>query len=82
MAKHKFVANHEGFREILRRQSTQQRILGICQEVASRMGEGYVADVQPGKNRAQGMVKPATREADEDNRRNNTLLKGGNGGAP
>lgn len=76
------MPNSAGFREVLRRAQTQRAILVLCQQAANRMGPGYVADVQPGRNRAQGMVKAGTREADEDNRRNNTLLKGGNGGAP
>ncbi|MDR1954287.1 MAG: hypothetical protein LBQ21_07465 [Clostridiales Family XIII bacterium] len=53
------------------RTDLQRRVSAI----ASRAGDGYVADVQKGKTRLAGMVKTGTIKAIRSNAKNNTLLK-------
>jgi len=61
MAKVKVVMNRKGMREIMNSPGVQSDLLrrtDIIREQAHRMDGGdYVADVQPGKNRAHAMVK-------------------------
>ena len=75
MSKTKIVLNDAGVRELLR--SGQMK--AICEDhasaIRSRCGFGYESDSYSGKNRVNAMVWAATRQSQEDNIKNNTLLK-------
>lgn len=71
----KVKMNSRGSRAFLRSAEMQADMLRRVQAVQQGCGDGYEADVQPGANRAHGMVKTVTQDAARDNARNNTLLK-------
>lgn len=79
MAKCKVVMNALGARAILNSPEVQADLLSRAEAIKSRadaVGSGkYVADVQPGKNRAHAMVKTSDMKSAASNAKHNTLLK-------
>lgn len=78
MKKVKFELNKKGVRELLQSaemQSVIQQYTKKAEMRANASADGYVGDVQVGKNRAIGMVKVKSKESFKDNLKNNTLLK-------
>lgn len=75
MSKVEIELNSAGIRELLK----SAEIQGYCEElargVASRAGDGYEVDTMVGKTRVNASVYAATKEANKDNLKNNTLLK-------
>lgn len=75
MSKIRIELNREGVRELLR----SPEMLAICEEqaraVAARCGGGYEVDSMVGRNRVNAAVSASTKEAIQDNLKNNTVLK-------
>ena len=75
MSKVEIELNSAGIQELMK----SAEIQGYCEElargVASRAGDGYEVDSMVGKTRANASVYAATKEANRDNMKNNTLLK-------
>lgn len=67
----RFELNRQGVRELLKSQEMTDVLVGYAGQVASVAGAGY--DVHVGSNRVN--VSVVTREAEQDNLDNNTLLK-------
>lgn len=63
MAKPKIVMNRKGAIALMNRGDVQEVLLQHADGMAARAGSGFVADVQPGKTRAHGMVKSSDRES-------------------
>lgn len=70
--------NSDGARAILNSPEVQAALLQKAEAIAKRakgFGGNYVADVQPGKNRAHALVKTADGKAAYSNAKHNSLLK-------
>ncbi len=61
--KPKVVVFHKGANAVRNSPEMQQLLLAIAEEIATRAGPGFVADVQPGATRARAMVKSTDRES-------------------
>lgn len=76
----KFELNRGGVRELLK----SSEISGACEEVAAaayaQLGDGYVMEPRNYPERSGYAIYPKTREAERDNRKNNSLLKAVGGG--
>lgn len=79
MAKVKVKMNHSGSREMLNSPEVQDDLLERANRILDKVnsiGSGeYVADVQPGINRAHAMVKTIDYRSMASNAKHNTLLK-------
>ena len=75
MSNFKFELNREGVRELMKSREMQEIVKAKADAVQRRAGEGYVSDVQTGRNRAVAQVKAETVRAKRSNRKHNTLLK-------
>lgn len=73
--------NSEGIREMLHSPEITDAISEVAQGIASRAGDGYETDVYNAGTRNVASVYTATKEAYEDNLRNNTLLTAMGGGS-
>lgn len=75
MSNVKVVLNTTGVRQLLQ----SQEMKNICEEQAqkavSRLGEGYEATSMTGKTRVNASVVATTRDAINENMKNNTVLK-------
>ncbi|SDY29102.1 hypothetical protein [Eubacterium barkeri] len=84
MADVKVKINSAGARQLLNSAAVQGELLKRAEKIKVRadgMGSGkYVADVQPGKNRAHAMVKTTDFISKKSNAKHNTLLKSINAG--
>lgn len=69
------VINQSGVRDLLNSAGVQNMLLEHARKVADRAGDGFEADVRPGKNRAHARVNATTWKAVGSNRKHNTLLK-------
>lgn len=80
MANVQVKINSAGAREVMNSPEVQSFLLGLANNVASHagtMGSGeYVADVQPGVNRAHARAKTANDQAVRSNKKHNSLVKG------
>lgn len=61
--------------QILKSPEMQAIIHEKCEEIASRAGEGFEAEVKVGKRRCAGRVKAVTWEAAGRNAKENTLVR-------
>jgi hypothetical protein len=75
MARVKVVLNSAGIQELLKSDGVTGMIAEAAQKVASNAGDGFEADVRPGKFRAIARIQPVTKEAKNQVYRNNVLLK-------
>lgn len=79
MANVKVRMNAAGARAILNSSEVQADLLRRAEAIKSRadtIGSGkFVADVQPGRNRAHAMVKTTDARSRASNAKHNTLLK-------
>lgn len=73
--KAKVVINGAGVREVLHSSGVQAILQDKIDKAQSMCGDGYVADIQPGKNRPHAMVKTVTAKAARSNAKHNTLVK-------
>jgi len=64
-----------GFKEVRTSDEVEALLRKVIDEMLDDLGEGYEGDVQTGRSRSRGGVVTASREAREDNARNNTLLR-------
>ena len=75
----KVTMNHAGARAIMNSGVVQGELLNRASRIcgtANSIGSGrFVADVQPGKNRAHAMVKTTDAKSRRSNAKHNTLLK-------
>ena len=71
----KFELNSAGVAELLKSNEMQEILKGHGEAKAARAGAGYDADVHVGKRRAYCNIHPASKEAYQDNLKNNTLEK-------
>lgn len=70
----KFQLNYSGVGELLKSDMVVSALIANADKVQNRAGDGY--DVyQHGKTRANISVRTTTKEAYDDNLKNNTLLK-------
>lgn len=71
----KVKLNRSGVRKMLR--STE--IMQVCKDHAyatqAALGEGYEVTYRTGKNRANAEIAAVSKEAREENAKNNTILK-------
>lgn len=74
MARPKIRWNQAAFREIRKRQETEDMLIGVVKDVLDQLGEGYEGDVKQGPNRLRGGIRVDSWEAFRDNEENNTLL--------
>lgn len=63
MPKPKVAISRKGAIALMNRGDVQEVLLQQAEGMAARAGAGFVADVQPGKSRAHGMVKSSDRES-------------------
>lgn len=75
MSKTKFVLNRQGVRTLLQSTKMQEVLKKKTQESLNRLGGGYKADVQVGKNRATARVSTDSISSRIDNSKNNSILK-------
>lgn len=75
MAKIKVKISNQGARAVLNSAEVQRDLLSRAERIRDGAGDGYAADVRPGRTRAHAMVKTETFEARRDNARSQTLLK-------
>ena len=79
MAKVKVKMSSAGAVALMNSSGVQANLMEHASRIgasANSMGSGtYVADVQPGRERAHAMVKTTDAASRRDNARNNTLLK-------
>ena len=75
MSNIKFTLNRDGVRQILKSAESQAMCHEQAQEIADRLGDGYVVSDYVGTNRCNSSVVVETREAMQDNLDNNSLLK-------
>ena len=75
MSDFKFKLNHKGVGELMKSAAMQRVLTEKAKAIRNRCGDGYEQDIFVGKNRANAMVKAATKKAQKDNLKNNTLLK-------
>jgi hypothetical protein len=75
MGKSEIELNSAGVRELLK----SKEIRSICKEYADKavrkLGDGYSANVYDGSNRVNVSVMAVQKQAQEDNLKNNTILK-------
>lgn len=71
MSKTKFELNRAGVRDLMQSKEMQDVLAQYARQVQARAGDGY--DVFVGETRANVSVR--TKEAEQDNFENNTLLK-------
>lgn len=64
-----------GARQLMNSPEVQDLLLGHANQIQSRAGLGFVADVQPGRNRAHAMVKSTDYESRRRQASDNALLK-------
>ena len=83
MANAKVVLNSKGIREILNSTGVRAELDRVSSQVCSRVNAAkasrratYTYDVREGSARAHGRIRAANTQANIDNSRNNTLLKG------
>lgn len=75
MAKFHVELNREGVRELLQSAEMMQICQSHAQAIAVRAGDGYSVSTYTGRTRVNASVMPATKAAQQDNLKNNTLLK-------
>ena len=79
MAKFKVKIHISACNELRNSEEVQQYILERAERIkakADSIGSGkYIADVQPGRTRAHGMVKTTDAKSMASNAKHNTLLK-------
>lgn len=71
----KFELDRNGVKALLKSSEMQSILAEYGNMKAMQAGEGYVADVHVGQNRAYCNIHPDTKEAYNDNLTNNTLEK-------
>lgn len=77
----RYVSNRKGGRELMNSARMQSALLGIATRVrgaaqsGAAAGAEYVADVEPGRERAHAMVKTTNGAAARDNAKRNALLR-------
>lgn len=71
----KVELNSEGVRSLLKSGEMAAICRSHAQAIANRAGPGYGVSSYVGRNRVNASAYTATREAEEDNKKNNTLLK-------
>ncbi len=71
----KFELNSAGVQELLKSAEMQSILEGKAKEKAGEAGEGYACSVHVGQKRAYANIYPDTKEAYQDNLKNNTLEK-------
>lgn len=67
--------NEAGVRELLQSAEMQSACMAQANAIASRAGEGHIADVRVGKNRAVARVTADTEKAIRASYETNNLLK-------
>lgn len=67
--------NQKGLRELLKSPEMKAICTEHAQAIAGRAGDGYEVSPYTGKRRVNASVFAATKEAKQDNYKNNTLLK-------
>ena len=75
MSKIKVELIREGVGELLKSDDVAAVCKQYAEAVASRAGDGYTVDTFVGKTRVNAMVSAETKEAYNENLKNNTLLK-------
>ena len=74
-AKFKFELNPGGVRELLNSSAMKKVLSNHASSVAKKAGSGYSTSVISVSDRAKGFVHTATKKAQKENLKNNTLLK-------
>lgn len=75
MDKFRIELNSEGVRELLKSPEMAAICQSHAQAIAARAGNGYSVSVYSGRTRVNASVSAVTKEAYQDNLKNNTLLK-------
>ncbi len=75
MSKKKVVLNKWAVRNILRSKEMESICKSEADKIANGLGVGYKTDVFKGRNRVNSGVYADSKEANEDNFKNNTMLK-------
>lgn len=78
MSSFRFELNTEGVGELLNSDEMRQVLQSYAEQVAKEAGPGYEARVFSSSDRLKGTysrVEAATKEAEQDNYENNTLLR-------
>ena len=76
MSKHiQFELNRAGVAELMKSKDMQKVLERYATKARNKAGRGYEQDLYVGRNRANARVWAATKEAQSENLKNNTLLK-------
>ena len=67
--------NYAGFRALRKCAEAQQWVDETAKRIADACGDGYVAEDQPGRNRARAIVRPDTTEARIDSLQDLTMIR-------
>lgn len=74
-SKVKVEFDHDAMRELLRSDEMLQAMSEVGERVRARVGYGYATSEYVGRERVNVSIRPTTKKAKRDNRKNNTLLK-------
>lgn len=75
MSKFHVELKSEGVRELLKSAEMGAICRELAEGIARRAGSGYLVTTHVGVNRVNASVMTDTKEAKQDNMKNNTLLK-------
>lgn len=75
MAKVRFELDTAGVGAFLKSSEMMQVAKGYADDIASRAGDGFETKTFAGFDRAHAVVYPATKEANDRNLKENTILK-------
>lgn len=75
MAKTKVVLNSKGVQELMKSPEMQGVLQEYANNAVSYLGKGYEASLYIGKTRANVSVGAVSKEAQRENRKNNSIIK-------
>jgi len=75
MAKTKVVLNSKGVQELMKSPEMQGVLQEYANNAVSSLGKGYEASLYIGKTRANVSVGAVSKEAQRENRKNNSIIK-------
>lgn len=75
MAKTKVVLNSKGVQDLMKSEEMQAVLQEQADRTLSILGKGYEASLYIGKTRANVSVGAVSKEAQKENRKNNSIIK-------